>query len=322
MADADDFFFESNGGVELKIGGAPNPVRSAIEIRHEAKGQNSARLFSGEGGAAFHIIDERGDTRASLAANKAGESLSLGGQRPTVLLDGASASIQAGQADGQAGSLTLNAGGPKIVADAAACTVTVRSATGDDAFVIDANHDEGNGADRVRAVLGGPNRFGELQIQNDNASPTITLNGETGDIEFFNADFAEEFELAADATELALPGTVMAIRPTGDIGVCSDAYSTAAVGVVAGGGPYRPALVLDKRHDGNRCAVAMIGKVGCFADATTTPIRVGDLLTTSDTPGHAMAVTDPSRALGAVIGKALSPLDDGTGMIRVLVTLQ
>lgn len=65
--------------------------------------------------------------------------------------------------------------------------------------------------------------------------------------------------------------------------------------------------------------------LGCFAvckvDADVAPIQVGDLLTTSSTPGHAQKVTDPSRALGAVLGKALGPLAKGTGTIPVLVLL-
>jgi hypothetical protein len=50
--------------------------------------------------------------------------------------------------------------------------------------------------------------------------------------------------------------------------------------------------------------------------------RVGDLLTTSDTPGHAMKTIDPLKAFGAVIGKALTPMDAGRGLIPILVALQ
>jgi hypothetical protein len=45
-------------------------------------------------------------------------------------------------------------------------------------------------------------------------------------------------------------------------------------------------------------------------------------LTTSDTPGHAMKATDPNRAFGAVVGKALRPLDKGSGLIPILIALQ
>ena len=68
--------------------------------------------------------------------------------------------------------------------------------------------------------------------------------------------------------------------------------------------------------------VALMGKVYCFADATYGPINLGDRLTTSPTPGHAMRATDAEQASGAVIGKALGGIESGTGMIPVLVTLQ
>ena len=69
-------------------------------------------------------------------------------------------------------------------------------------------------------------------------------------------------------------------------------------------------------------AVALSGRVYCLADASAAPIEPGDLLTTSDTPGHAMKVTQYGRAPGAVLGKAMSPLAKGRGMILVLVNLQ
>ena len=60
----------------------------------------------------------------------------------------------------------------------------------------------------------------------------------------------------------------------------------------------------------------------CKIDADIAPIEVGDLLTTSSTKGHAQKVLDPSKATGAVIGKALGALKKGKGKIPVLVTLQ
>ena len=52
------------------------------------------------------------------------------------------------------------------------------------------------------------------------------------------------------------------------------------------------------------------------------PIAPGDLLTTADVPGHAMKVTDFPRAQGAIIGKAMTALESGRGMVLVLVSLQ
>ena len=71
-----------------------------------------------------------------------------------------------------------------------------------------------------------------------------------------------------------------------------------------------------------RAPVALLGKVFCKVDASLAPIAVGDLLTTSPTPGHGMKATDSAKAFGAVIGKALRPFKDGLGLIPILVALQ
>jgi len=67
--------------------------------------------------------------------------------------------------------------------------------------------------------------------------------------------------------------------------------------------------------------MAIMGRVNCKVDATHASIEIGDLLTTSSTKGHAMKAQDPMRSFGAVIGKALDSLKEGTGVIPVLVTL-
>jgi hypothetical protein len=68
--------------------------------------------------------------------------------------------------------------------------------------------------------------------------------------------------------------------------------------------------------------MAMVGRVPTKVSAENGPIKVGDLLVTSSTPGYAMKGTDRSLLTGAVVGKAMGPLDSGTGTIEVLVTLQ
>lgn len=60
----------------------------------------------------------------------------------------------------------------------------------------------------------------------------------------------------------------------------------------------------------------------CNVDATWGPVELGDMLTTSPTPGHAMRAGDALRAPGAIIGKALGRLDEGRGLIPVLVALR
>jgi hypothetical protein len=94
-------------------------------------------------------------------------------------------------------------------------------------------------------------------------------------------------------------------------------------GVISGGGDYKPGIVLDKqKSEGNRQPIALLGKVYCKVDAQYGAIEVGDLLTTSPTPGHAMKADDPLKAFGAVIGKALHPLEGGQSLIPILIALQ
>ena len=68
--------------------------------------------------------------------------------------------------------------------------------------------------------------------------------------------------------------------------------------------------------------VALSGRVYVLADASFGVIKPGDLLTTSDTPAHAMKATNHSRSQGAILGKAMSSLKEGRGLVLVLVTLQ
>jgi hypothetical protein len=68
--------------------------------------------------------------------------------------------------------------------------------------------------------------------------------------------------------------------------------------------------------------VALVGKVYCKVDAQYGPVSVGDLLTSSPTPGYAMKAEDQTKAFGAVLGKALDGLTSGSGLLPVLVCLQ
>ena len=93
--------------------------------------------------------------------------------------------------------------------------------------------------------------------------------------------------------------------------------------MISGAGNYKPGIVLDKQESSNnRMPIALLGKVYCKVDAQYGAIEVGDLLTTSPTLGHAMKVDDPFKALGTIIGKALNPLEEGQGLIPILIALQ
>jgi hypothetical protein len=85
------------------------------------------------------------------------------------------------------------------------------------------------------------------------------------------------------------------------------------VGIAAGPAEIDPA----DPAAGLVAPVATAGTIFARVDASYEPIRVGDLLAVSPTPGHAMR--SPIARPGTIVGKALEELADGAGTIRVLV---
>jgi hypothetical protein len=111
--------------------------------------------------------------------------------------------------------------------------------------------------------------------------------------------------------------------PHGRLEQSTVAYDKKVAGVVPGAGNHKTGIVLDKNPlAGSRRPIALIGKVNCKVDARYSPVEVGDLLTTSPTPGYAMKASDPQKAFGSVIGKALGGLNTGQGTISILIELQ
>jgi hypothetical protein len=141
-------------------------------------------------------------------------------------------------------------------------------------------------------------------------------------LEITGADLAEKFP----TTETLEPGTVVEIDPDnpGHLRKARGAYNKRVAGVVAGANGLSKGIILGNLEGSeNHTPIAISGRVWVYADATHEAIEPGDLLTTSDLPGHAMKASDPSRAHGAVLGKAMTRLEKGkTGMVLVLVNLQ
>jgi hypothetical protein len=141
-------------------------------------------------------------------------------------------------------------------------------------------------------------------------------------LEITGADLAEKFP----TTETLEPGTVVEIDPDnpGQLRKAHGAYNKRVAGVVAGANGLSKGIILGNLEGSeDHTPIAMSGRVWVHADATHEAIEPGDLLTTSDLPGHAMKASDPSRAHGTVIGKAMTRLEKGkTGMVLVLVNLQ
>jgi hypothetical protein len=165
---------------------------------------------------------------------------------------------------------------------------------------------------------GNVNINGNLAVSGRIDAPKTTLT--CFDVVISNGDCAEEFDLAT--AQPTAPGTVMCLDRGGGVRPSSSAYDRSVAGVISGAGAYQPGILLDKQAGrSGRVPLALVGKVFCRVSADEAPVEVGDLLTTSSTPGHAMKAVDRQRAFGATIGKALAPLATGQGLIPILIAL-
>jgi len=131
-----------------------------------------------------------------------------------------------------------------------------------------------------------------------------------------SGDFAEMLP-AVPGVE---PGDVLAIGLDGQLTRSTQAYQASVMGVYS----TQPGFVGGQAAEGEipgTIPLAVVGVVPVKVSAENGPIHPGDLLVASSTPGHAMKA-GPNPPQGTVIGKALEGLDEGTGVIKMLATLQ
>jgi hypothetical protein len=156
-----------------------------------------------------------------------------------------------------------------------------------------------------------------LRVLNNGTTVTKVLQITGG------SDLAEPFEFSD--TESLPPGSVVIIddENPGRLKLSNTPYDKRVAGVLSGAGGIRPGVTLRQEGISDRGQdVALNGRVYVFASASNGAIVPGDLLTTSEIPGHAMKATDRSLSHGTVIGKAMSRLESGEGLVLVLVNLQ
>jgi hypothetical protein len=169
--------------------------------------------------------------------------------------------------------------------------------------------------------IGGNGADGNIQLFDAAGISRIKIDGHAGDIILSGADCAEEFDVS-EIKDID-PGTVMVIDDDCKLRPSEKPFDKRVAGIVSGGNRYRPGIILDNNpSQSKRLPIALSGKVYCKVDANYAPIEGGDLLTTSPTRGHAMKAVDPLKSFGAVIGKALCPLEGGRNQIPILVALQ
>lgn len=131
------------------------------------------------------------------------------------------------------------------------------------------------------------------------------------------ADLAEIINTSGAVPQ---PGDVVEIDPDNPdhFRLASTPASTRVAGVIS----TRPSVTMNA-DDGASAdiegpALALAGRVPVKVTDEGGPIRIGDLLVASSTPGRAMRAADDPK-IGTVIGKALQELHDGEGTITMLV---
>jgi hypothetical protein len=337
----------TNGTTLIRLngeGGGRIDSASTVNLMNSIGGNIWAQIQkNGSGGGAFRTLDEAGNTTTFLASQATGVGgflhVHMGNSIwPGVVVDGddgnsgqilvkRNANDQNGvEIDGFNGlsseiSLfhTNNVETVEIIASeggTAGAQILMRNAAGVNTIQLDSD------ASGVAC--------GYLALYRSNGVANIILNAEDGTLRgqvveiTGGSDFSEKFEIGGDAFE---PGMIVSIDPKnpGQLALTTAAHDKKVAGIVSGAGGVKPGMLMGQRGsvaDGKH-PVALTGRVYCWVDADANgSIEPGDMLTTSGTPGHGMKVTDHTRAVGAIVGKAMTSLAKGKGLVLVLVNLQ
>ena len=325
----------ASGGGELVLSDADSTT--TVNLRAAESATTGARLDlfhadgtrtvtldaqSGVGGGAFELFESGGVRTVFLNSDGSGRAGVLG------LYDGSgdlTVLIDADEGDGIGGTIQVfnSAGAIRAELDGQGASgggeLILRDEDGTSTVVIEAAEGAGNGAQIAlyRAAGGGATIVLDADQGGEGRITTQVLEITGG------SDFSENFDIRAGDAQPGMLVKIDAAHP-GELAVADRAYDRAVAGVVSGAGGVKPGLVMGQRGtvaDGKH-PVALTGRVYCLVDAERGAIAPGDLITTSDTPGHGMKASDPARTHGAVIGKAMTGLARGRGLILVLVNLQ
>ena len=139
-------------------------------------------------------------------------------------------------------------------------------------------------------------------------------------------DLAEQFAVLGAGSVKPAPGLLVAItgNQSGTLVVSSKPYDRTLAGIISGANGLQAGVILagSGKEGLGEFPVALSGRAWCWCDAASGAIELGDPLTSSAIPGHAMKAEDHEKARGSSIGKAMTRLSAGTkGLVLVLVTL-
>jgi len=306
-------------------------------------GQETARIAGGTSGSTLTLFESDG-TSAARVNSAGGGSVGLSetdGTETAALTAGGGGFLQLRQSDGSSGA-----------------TLAANNGTGGGGLSIQRNDGTFAGQLTVNGSVGflglansaGVNKFvgvganaaggAALYLADAAGATAITLDAQSGAearvsvagtvsarvIEITGgSDLSEKFDISTGTTKLE-PGTLVCIDPEnpGRLIPSTSAYDRTVAGVISGAGGVSPGMLMGQPGtlaDGKH-PVALTGRVYAWVDAGHGAIQPGDLITTSPTHGHGMKAADAARCHGAIIGKAMTGLKAGKGLVLVLVALQ
>ena len=348
-------FLESFGATGGVLFGFDYSANSPLNLLLNSPGGNvgigtlspSAKLTVHDSVSVSHRIETGGDvnawTRVEFANGNGqwdvGTSRGYNGDQLYFFREGAAANAFAVQPNGDGaflGSLAVGTGTPTANLDVRGSGLTESTvySTGERAIL--SLHSHLGGGDHVwtleSGLFGTPGLFGIYDRTAGQSRMTIDTGGNT----YFGGpnvsvctlsirggcDLAEPFAVSGPELE---KGSVVVIDPAhpGQLKLSTEAYDRRVAGVISGANGISPGIAMHQEGalEGGQ-NVALSGRVYVLADASHESIEPGDLLTTSSTPGHAMKVSDHVRARGAALGKAMTGLAEGRGMVLMLVLPQ
>jgi hypothetical protein len=167
-----------------------------------------------------------------------------------------------------------------------------------------------NGVERIRLD-------GDLNNKGRVTTNELELTG--------GSDFSEKFSMLSSDSKHVKPGMLVAVRgDNGELGITDTKIDRRVIGVVSGANGIETGLIMGQKGtiaDGD-FPVALSGRTYVYANTQNGAIKAGDFLTSSSQPGYAMKVKKMRKSQGAIIGKALTSLENGEGFVLVLVNLQ
>ena len=137
------------------------------------------------------------------------------------------------------------------------------------------------------------------------------------------SDLSEYFDVHSSPS--VAPGMLVSIAgEDGSLALTAKKRDKKVVGIVSGANGIETGLMMGQRGsiaDGDT-PIALTGRTYVYATTENGAIEAGDFLTSSSTPGYAMKVKKHGKAKGAIVGKAMTSLREGSGFVLVLINLQ